>query len=263
MIGARNNPERLYLDLLKNVLTGFAYLGTQARSQHQGVGSAETLRRGRVEVASRVCGNDLPYIGLTMTGLRRMEALESTVRLVLDSGVPGDVVECGVWQGGASAYLIGLLCALGDRDRTVWLADSFGGFAGIQTMKEDAGFGGVPLDLWAGADFIAVSQPRVQANLAHLGLAHSASVHFQQVPTFPLCPTVTNAKGRLQGYFNVSLPKLAEKVSEIAVLRMDGDMYESTMDILFHLYDKVALGGVVRLPLPDLPGLAVMGAGPR
>src|SRR5688572_16940726 len=55
----------------------------------------------------------------TMTSIERMYALYQGVRHVVRAGVPGDVVECGVWRGGSSMLAALLLDALGDRERAI------------------------------------------------------------------------------------------------------------------------------------------------
>eukprot|EP00986_Skeletonema_menzelii_P013248 scaffold7606_cov152-Skeletonema_menzelii.AAC.1 len=48
-----------------------------------------------------------------------------------------------------------------------------------------------------------------------------------------------------KGFFNETMPILAEKITSLSVMRLDGDMYESTVDVLYHLYDKLSIGGYV------------------
>jgi len=63
----------------------------------------------------------------TMTGERRMRNLQECVEQVLRDDVPSDLIETGVWRGGACIFMRGLLAAYGEADRTVWVADSFSG----------------------------------------------------------------------------------------------------------------------------------------
>ena len=62
-----------------------------------------------------------------MIGLKRLDNLERCVVRVLTDGVPGELVETGVWRGGATIFMRGVLKAYGVKDRTVWAADSFEG----------------------------------------------------------------------------------------------------------------------------------------
>ena len=62
-----------------------------------------------------------------MVGLRRLDNLEMLAEKLQAEGVPGDFIECGVWRGGASIFMRGVLKAHGIRDRTMHLVDSFNG----------------------------------------------------------------------------------------------------------------------------------------
>ncbi len=62
-----------------------------------------------------------------MIGIPRLNNLRYCVETALKDGVPGDLIETGVWRGGASIFMRGILKAYGVTDRTVWVADSFAG----------------------------------------------------------------------------------------------------------------------------------------
>ena len=62
-----------------------------------------------------------------MIGLRRMDNIQHCVQAVLSDDVPGDLIETGVWRGGACIFMKANLVAGGDTERTVWVADSFQG----------------------------------------------------------------------------------------------------------------------------------------
>jgi O-methyltransferase len=112
-----------------------------------------------------------------------------------------------------------ILKAYGERDRTVWVADSFQGLPrpedGRQEDAEDA--------LWS-EPFLAVPQEKVATNFARYGLLDD-QVRF------------------LPGWFSDTLP--TAPISTIAVMRLDGDMYDSTMVALRSLYPKLSVGGYV------------------
>jgi hypothetical protein len=154
-----------------------------------------------------------------MVGLRRLENIQTAVRTVIDEGVPGDWVETGVWRGGASIFARACLAAYGDTERVVWLADSFEGLP-KPTLPQDE-TGGAEM-LWS-YDELAVGVDTVRRNFERYGLLDER-VRF------------------LVGWFADTLPDAA--IDEIAILRLDGDLYESTMDALV-LYDKVSSGGFV------------------
>jgi hypothetical protein len=139
---------------------------------------------------------------------------------VISNDVPGDLLEAGVWRGGASIFMRGMLKARGVTDRTAWLADSFEGLPAPDLDRYPADEGMKLHEL----PIMAVSLEQVKENFAAFHLLDD-QVRF------------------LKGWFRDTLPQAP--VGELAVLRADGDMYESTTQILDNLYDKVSPGGYV------------------
>src|SRR5208337_3252552 len=76
---------------------------------------------------ARADGRDWPAEADTMIGLKRLENLQYCVTEVIRKNVPGDLVETGVWRGGASIFMRAVLKVYGDQTRLVWVADSFEG----------------------------------------------------------------------------------------------------------------------------------------
>jgi O-methyltransferase len=165
-------------------------------------------------------GRDWPRHARTMIGLERLAQFGRAVETVVREDIPGDVLEAGVWRGGASLLARTVLRALGDADRTVWLADSFAGLPPPNPERFPADAGD---EHWR-EGFLRVSQAEVAAGFAEHGLLDD-QVRF------------------LPGWFQETLP--AAPVERLAVLRLDGDMYESNWVALQALYDKVSPGGFV------------------
>jgi hypothetical protein len=168
----------------------------------------------------RAMGMEWPEDGETMIGLYRLNNLEQCITSVLKQKVAGDLMETGVWRGGASIFMRGVLKAYGDTNRNVWVADSFQGLPPPDAET-------YPVD--EGSDFsvfpeLAVPLEKVKANFARYGLLD------EQVRFLP-------------GWFRDTLPDAP--IDRLAVLRLDGDMYESTIVALRSLYDKVSVGGFV------------------
>ena len=181
----------------------------------------ELTRRGRGELGLlRATGRDWPQEAETMIGTRRLNHLQLCVEQVLREGVPGDLMETGVWRGGACILMRAVLKASGDTERVVWAADSFAGLP-----KPD---GRYPEDEgdphWKHNDVLAVPLEEVKAAFARYGLL-DGQVRF------------------LEGWFHETLPQAP--VERLAVLRLDGDMYGSTMDALIHLYPRLSPGGLL------------------
>jgi O-methyltransferase len=153
-----------------------------------------------------------------MVGLGRLDHLQACVEDVLARGVPGDLLEAGAWRGGASILMRAVLRAHGVGDRRVWVADSF---AGLPPPRPEVYPADAGLRLHECA-YLAVPLARVRANFDRYGL-------------------LDDQVGFLAGWFRDTLP--AAPVGALAVLRLDGDMYESTTDALTHLYPKLSAGG--------------------
>lgn len=161
-----------------------------------------------------------PAIAETMIGCIRMEALQHCIENVLRDRIPGDFIEAGVWRGGASIFMRAILDTYRDVDRTVWLADSYNGLPEPNTEKYPADEGLNLQDI----PELSVSLEQVQDNFKKYQLLDS-QVSF------------------IKGWFKDTLKDLP--VENFAILRLDGDLYESTMDALSNLYHKLSPGGYV------------------
>src|SRR5436190_6352435 len=133
------NSQQLYLDLMKRCLTNYIY---RDPSEMPGVPqewlTRQVFRLCRIlaipfngrepfDPTSRAEGFGWPETAHTMIGLKRLEHLEFCVTDVLARQVPGDLMETGVWRGGATIFMRAVLKAYGVADRQVWVADSFEG----------------------------------------------------------------------------------------------------------------------------------------
>ena len=170
------------------------------------------------ELEHVVEGLDRPVAGETMIGLRRLDNLQEAVETIVRDDIPGDLLEAGVWRGGSTIFMRGALKVLGDTSRNVWVADSFEGLPKPDAEKypEDEG------DLHWTKHPLVVSLEEVKANFAKYGLLDD-NVHF------------------LKGWFKDTLS--AADIQRLSMLRLDGDMYGSTMDALEALYSKLSPGG--------------------
>ena len=176
-----------------------------ARPQNHG---PEIIEQGRV----------WPKHALTMVGRKRLDNVRFCIETVLADNVDGDYLEAGVWRGGASLFAKAVLAANDDTERTVWLADSFAGLPPA-TLPQDAEF-----DYFSKQEILRAPYQRVRDAFEWHGLLDDR-VRF------------------LPGWFKDTLGDPA--IGEVAVLRCDGDLYESTMDTLRPLYPKVRSGGFV------------------
>ncbi|MBV9102528.1 MAG: TylF/MycF family methyltransferase [Candidatus Eremiobacteraeota bacterium] len=246
-------PQTLYLDLLKRSLTRTlftaqtgaanrsktsravrwtlrhvfvpAYVATVRRvpAIHRAVGPVERSLRRLIgsDPFERAEGRDWPADAETMIGTIRLDHLQTCCETVLAENVPGDLIETGVWRGGATILMRAVLAAYGDRTRIVWVADSFAGLPRPDPARFPHDQGDM---FWAFSAELAVSLDTVKANFARYGLLDE-QVQF------------------LAGWFKDTLP--SAPIERLALMRLDGDLYESTMDALTALYPKLSVGGYV------------------
>lgn len=199
-----------YLQLMLDCLTGSIYQDPPLK----------VLGSEVFDPKLREYGWDWPSVAHSMIGRKRMGNLRTLAERVLFERVPGDFIETGVWRGGACIYLRAILEAYGIRNRRVWAADSFAGLPPPNEAEYPADAG----DQFHTYDELAVSVDQVKRNFERYGLLDDQVVF-------------------LKGWFKDTLPAAA--TGPLAILRMDGDMYESTMDALVHLYERVSPGGYV------------------
>jgi O-methyltransferase len=239
------SARKLYLSLMKKCLTryGFPEKGAPIRSPKTvprrllwsfcrvllSPFELELARRASFDSAAREEGLDWPAEAETMVGLKRLNNLEACVRDVLQRGIPGDLIETGVWRGGASIFMRAVLKAYGDTQRIVWLADSFQGLPKPDPDRYPADSG----DRFWKAGALAVPLEEVKENFRRYDLLDS-QVRF------------------LEGWFRDTLP--SAPIQTLAILRLDGDMYESTIDSLTHLYPRLSPGGYLIIDDYLLPG---------
>lgn len=228
-----NNLKEQYLELMKDVLTHMIY------GKYE-VGATLSSRFLIEKIVSRILallnlqlvfnkpfnrktreyGTDWPLSAHTMIGKRRLNNIQFCVEDILKNDVPGDLIEAGVWRGGASIFMKAILKANDDNKRIVWLADSFRGLPppNVKKYPQDKG------DIFYKVGFLSVPVNEVKDNFKAYNL-------------------LDNQVKFLVGWFKDTLPKAP--IKKLSLIRCDGDMYESTMDILINLYKKLSIGGYV------------------
>ena len=226
--GNAPTTSELYLELMKTVLTrygmGDTYKPVIDPQSRIGkiitplLGHLPIYRRIPFDPISRGHGKDWPENAETMIGLHRLNNLQYCIEQVISQNVPGDLIECGAWRGGACIFMRAVLKTYGDASRKVWVADSFEGLPKPDKEKrpDDA-------QLWQGGE-LAVTLDQVKKNFTRYGLLDD-QVCF------------------LKGFFIDTLPDAP--IKQLAVLRLDCDMYDSVTQSLEYLYGKVAIGGFV------------------
>jgi O-methyltransferase len=190
----------------------------QAEVRRRGL---EIVHRTRIDYSLRDAGQETwPDIAETMIGLARLDQLQVAVEDILAKGVPGDLIETGVWRGGACIFTRGVLAVHQVTDRVVWVADSF---QGLPRPSGDYSVDREGFAFWEEPD-LAISQEEVEKNFAKYGLL-DGQARF------------------LKGWFKDTLP--TAPIDQLSILRLDGDMYESAIQTLDALHGKVSAGGYV------------------
>jgi len=162
---------------------------------------------------------------ITMLPKVRLDNLQFCVEEVIQKGVAGDLIETGVWRGGATIFMRGILKAYDIADRNIWVADSFEGLPmpDAQSFPAEAQAHAGPSMTKAFKHF-AVDLEEVKRNFNAYGML-DGQVRF------------------LKGWFKDTLP--SAPINRLAVMRLDGDYYESTRDALVNLYHRLSTGGYI------------------
>ena len=233
--------EALYLDLMKKCLMNLIYAELETwpieprRFWKRKLVAAFRARGMKLvwdrpfDQDARLNGRGWPAGAHTMLAIKVLDHLQFCVEDVLAKRVPGDLIETGVWRGGATILMRAVLKAHGVTDRFVWVADSFNGLPPPNPAK-------YPADADAHYHlnrFLAVSLDVVKSNFEKYGLLDE-QVRF------------------LKGWFRDTLR--SAPIEKLAVIRLDGDMYESTIDALTSLYPKLSAGGYLIADDYALPG---------
>lgn len=223
-------PEKklrsMYLDLIQKVIINEIYQDPPLERSYFAKKMAKLGIYTRHDVGkifnknNRDSGLDWPSVAHSMIGNKRMSNLRYALENVIQNNVEGDFIETGVWRGGACIYAKAIINSYGITDRKVWVADSFSGLPEPDKKKYKLDKG----DLHNKEEVLSVSREQVEENFRSYGLLDD-NVKF------------------LAGWFKDTLSKAP--IKKVSVLRLDGDMYESTMDALVALYKKVTPNGYI------------------
>lgn len=228
------DPPELYLDLMKKILTRaliakgmerhtilphgpksrllYRFNSLAARFGLEAVRLTASSAEDYLE-SGHAAGNRVEDAE-TMLGTRQLDQMQRCILDVLARNIPGDLIEAGVWRGGLTIFMRAVLMAYRVTDRRVWVADSFAGLPTINRQHDTSG--------WQRGD-MAVSLEAVRDNFARYGLLDEQVVF-------------------LKGFFAETLPKAP--VRSLSILRVDADLYQSTMDVLRNLYSVLSIGGM-------------------
>jgi hypothetical protein len=210
----RDQVADLYLGLLKKILTNNIF----AKEPDANTSDVRRYVAGAIQHYQQSSA-------VSMVPIARLDNLQACMRDVVDRGVPGDFVETGVWRGGCVIFMRAVLKVLGVEGRKIWAADSFEGLPAPDPVlfpKEAEAFNSAAMTKYYNR--LAVGLEEVKRNFAAYELLDDTTVF-------------------LKGWFKDTLP--TAPIQSLALMRLDGDYYESTRQALDSLYDKLSIGGYV------------------
>jgi hypothetical protein len=258
---------QLYIDMVKRVVANIIY---QDRPVFYFDARNDRVLAREFDLEHRLYGKDLPSEAHTMVGIRRLENLHRAVETVLRESVPGDLLEAGVLRGGAAIFLRAILKAHGIRDRRVIACDTFTKRPTLSSaphvwlaVRILALAAAIPGRAWRRRLFFVLQRSLASRS----GFAYVEDPSDEMVEgAMWLCRNVNkmeNTRDRtsltvvrshfarygllddqvvfLQGLFSDTLPQAP--LERLALLRLDGDTYESTRDVLEPMYPKLSPGG--------------------
>lgn len=216
--------EKLQLEFIKRILTDTVYDETirnmfLTENYIPSVSTIiEIIKSPVFEVRNN--GLDWPERAHTMIGLKRLNNLHESLDYIRENNIAGDFIETGVWRGGASIFM-SYYNELYNMKRKVFVVDSFEGLPVPDITKYPVDLG----DTHHQVDFLKVSIEEVKNN-------------------FALYDVLTEHVIFIKGWFSETL-KNNELINDISLLRFDGDMYGSTMDVLENIYEKLVSKGIL------------------
>jgi O-methyltransferase len=157
---------------------------------------------------------------LTLLWKPRLMHLAQVIAELEEKGVAGDLIETGCWMGGACIFMRAVLDELGNTSRKVYAADSFQGVPVPDTEN-------YPIDAYSThhkSEMLTAPLEQVRENFTRRGYLDDRTV---------IVP----------GWFKDTMPPLKPASGRWALLRLDGDIYESTMQVLETQYDFLSQGG--------------------
>lgn len=178
------------------------------------------------EEAKQIIAAVRPY---TMTSGEKLFALITAVRHIVASGLEGDIVECGVWRGGSMHAVAHTLLAQSDKERDLYLFDTFAGMTEPTDRDVSLARGKTAADLL-----------EMSSKDAHVWAVASLEDVNEGLATLDYPQERFHC---VEGPVEKTIPVGAPE--RIALLRLDTDWYESTRHELEHLYDRLVPGGVL------------------
>lgn len=168
-----------------------------------------------------------PY---TMTSVERMYALYNSVIYIIKNNIEGDFIECGVWKGGSTMMIAYILKKYNINDRKIFLYDTFEGM--VEPTDKD-------INLTSSMNTYKYWKNKNKNDFNEWCYSSIEEVKINMEKTRYFTENIFYVKGKVEN----TLP--LNKHSNISLLRLDTDWYESTKSELNHLFPKLSKNGVL------------------
>ncbi|UPY36830.1 TylF/MycF family methyltransferase [Sediminicoccus sp. KRV36] len=171
--------------------------------------------------------------GHTLVTYDGLAELSNQVRFCEMEGIEGDYVELGAYKGGCIGIMAMSNLHYGKKPRMIHAFDSFEGLPQPVAQDIDANFNAM----------FKLTDEQKQGKLETINAVAAGEQYLLELMRKIEYPA---DKLRIhKGWFQDTVPVAAQEIEKIAVLRLDGDLYESYVVPLAHLYDKVVPGGFI------------------
>jgi O-methyltransferase len=215
-ISSNERGRMAYLEMMKSMVSGAVFLDSELS-----VGGDHQAFTTHFDLNKRKQGQDWAYLGDTMTGWARLDNVRTLLTDIVMRNVTGDFIETGVWRGGNSMFARAVINSLGQGgSRKSYVCDSFRGLPPMHRNLHNGDVG------WDYRPYLEVPVEVVIDGFRKYSLLDTQVVF-------------------AKGFFNETMRPLQSIIDHLVIIRLDGDMYESTVDVLYHLYPKLSVGGYV------------------
>ena len=222
--------DKVQISDLTNIITDYQ-LKLERSYDYQSIMAQDQIRLGLANLEPEFRNLYEQCREYTMTSWERLYALYKSVQYVLENGVPGDIVECGVWRGGSMKLVAHVLVALGETDRTLFLYDTFEGMTEPDPDVDIDSSGNKAVNDWLEVQRRGVKWSYAPVEEVREVMAGSG---------YPM-DKVVFVKGPVEDTIPATLPE------RISLLRLDTDWYSSTKHEIEHLYPRLSPHGVLIL----------------
>lgn len=173
----------------------------------------------------------------TMVGFKRLCNVHNLLDHIRENNIDGDFIETGVWKGGVCIFIAEYI-RLYKMDKKIYVADSFDGLP--RPNMDNYHFNTEDIELYG--------EFNNSFKLGHLndaGRLNIFHIPIEEVKdNFKLFNLLNENVVFIKGWFKDSL-KNNKNIKKLSMIRLDGDLYSSTMDVLNNLYDNLSKGGFV------------------